>query len=56
VSRGIESWWATKTITGKTRRLLAQRDGLRSLLLPGLAVMPRVDWEQLVQLAGEEPE
>ena len=54
VCRGIESWWASKNITGKTRRLLALRGGLRALVLPGLVVMPRVDWEQLVQLAGED--
>jgi len=54
VTRGIESWWGNKTIVGKTARLMAQKDGLRMLMLPGLCVMPRADAEQLIQLAGED--
>lgn len=55
-TRGLERWWAGKGVQDKCARLLAL-PGLRALVLPGLVVMPRADWEALVQLAaaGEEP-
>lgn len=53
VSRGLESWWASKGVQTKLARLLALH-GLRAFALQDLVVMPKTDWEHLVRLAAEE--
>jgi hypothetical protein len=55
ISRGLDRWWSGKGVQTKVARLLALR-GLRALVLPDLVVMPRADWEALVQIAGEDEE
>lgn len=55
ITAGLERWWAGKGIQTKVARLLALR-GCRALVLPDLVVMPRPDWEALVQLAADAPD
>lgn len=54
--RGLESWWANAGTQSKLSRLLHRKDGLRVVMTPGLMVIPRVDGEALLLLAGEDLE
>lgn len=50
--RGPIRWWNGKGVAAKLARLLAQRSYLRAAVMPELVVMPRADWDALVQVAA----
>jgi len=53
ITRGIDAWWAGKTVSRKVARLLSL-NGIRALMMPNLTVLPTVDFEALVRCAHEE--